>query len=116
MFNSPVPSHIFHCNSVDDPQLCVPSDDDVQVTLVTFAAMTKEEITGIIKSSPDKSCKLDPIPTWVLKSCAGGLAPIIVVIVNRSFETSQVPAELKQAHIRPRLKKPSIDPKLLSHY
>ena len=80
-----------------------------------FVQTTNEEIIGIIKSSPDKSCKLDPILSWLLKSCARELAPVIVVIVNRCFETS-VPAELKQAHIRLRLKKPSLDPQLLSNY
>ena len=41
---------------------------------------------------------------------------MIVAIVNRSSVTSKVPAELKYAHIRPRLKKPSLDPELLSNY
>ena len=98
------------------PSDTTPSDDDVQVTLDTFVPTTNEEIIGIIKSSPDKSCKLDPIPTWLLKSCAHELAPLIVAIMNRSFETSQVPAQLKHAHIKPRLKKSSLDPELLSNY
>ena len=96
----------------DTSYLTTPLDDGVQVTLVAFVLTTNEEIIGIIKSSPDKSCKLDPILTWLLKSCARGLALIIVTIVNRSFKISQVPAELKLAHIKPRLKKPSLDPEL----
>ena len=102
----------------DTSYLTTPTDDGVQVTLDTFIPTTNEEIIGIIKSSPDKSCKLEPIPTWLLKSCARELAPIIVAIVNRSLQTSEVPAKLKYAHIyfRPRLKKPSLDPELLSNY
>ena len=84
----------------DTSYLTIPTDDDVQVTLDTFVPTTNEEIIGIIKSSPDTSCKLDPIPTWLLKSCARELAPILVAIVNRSFETSKVPAELKYPHIK----------------
>ena len=90
--------------------LVTPLDGDVQVTLDSFVPTTNEEIVGIIESSPDKSCNLDPIPTWLLKSCTSELAPIIVAIVNRSFETSHVPVELKRVHIRPHLKKPSLDP------
>ena len=82
----------------DTSYLPTPSDDGVQVTLDTYI--------GTIKSSPDKSCKLDPIPTRLLKSCSS----------NRHFETSKVPAELRYAYIRPRLKKPSLDPELLSSY
>jgi len=52
----------------------------------------------------------------MLKSYARELAPVIVAIVNISFETSQVPAELKYAHIKPRLKKPSLDPELLNNH
>ena len=83
-----------------------PSDHGVQVTLNSFVPTPNEVIIGIVKSLPDQSCKLDPIPTWLLKSCARELAPIIVAIVNISFETSQVPAELKYAHTKPRLRKP----------
>ena len=123
MLNSPVTFQTFFTAKVsmirdslcpeDTSYLTTPSDDGVQVTLDTT---TNEEIIGIIKSSPDKSCKLDPIPTWLLKSCANELASLIVAIVNRSFETSQVPTELKHAHIKPRLKKPSLDPELLNNY
>ena len=100
----------------DTPDLVTPLDGDVQVTLDSFAPTTNEEIIGFIKSSPDKSCNLDPIPTLLLKSCTSELAPIIVAIVNRSFETTHVPVELKSAHIRPRLKKPSLDPDILNNY
>ena len=89
----------------DTPDLVTPLDGDVQVTLDSFFPTTNEEIIGIIESSLDKSCNLDLIPTWLLKSCTRELAPVIVAIVNRYFETSHVPVELKRAHIRPRLKK-----------
>ena len=96
----------------DTPGLVGPLDGDVQVTLDSFSPTTNEEVIGIIiiESSPDKSCNLDHIPTWLLKSCTSELGPIIIVIVNMSFETSHVPVELKRAHIRQRLKKSSLDP------
>ena len=103
-------------DSKDTPDLVTPLDGDVQVTLDSLALTTNEEIVGIIESSPDKSCNLDAFPTWLLKSCTCELAPIIVAIVNRSFETSHEPVELKRAHIRPRLKKPSLDPDVLNNY
>ena len=98
----------------DNPGHVTPLDGDVQVTLDSFAPTTNGEIIGIIESSPDKSCNLDHIPTWLLKSCTRELAPIIVAIVNRYFKTSHVPVELKRAHIRPRLKKPSLDSDILN--
>ena len=70
----------------------------------------------IRKSVNKKSQKLDPLPTWLLKLCVQELAPIIAAIVNKSLETSCMPAELKRAHVRPRLKKSSLDPEVLNNY
>ena len=36
--------------------------------------------------------------------------------MNRSFETSCMPTKLKRAHVRPRLKKSSLDPDVLNNY
>ena len=93
-----------------------PLDDDAPATLHSFSPTTIEEIVRIIKLSPNKSCELDPLPTWLLKLCAQELAQIITAIVNRSFETSCMPTELKRAHVRPRLKKSSLDPDVLNNY
>ena len=37
--------------------------------LVEFDPCSQEEIERIIRSSPNKSCELDLIPTWLLKDC-----------------------------------------------
>ena len=92
-------------------------DDDAPATLHSFTPTTIEEIVRIIKLSPNKSCELESLPTWLLKWCVQELAPIIAAIVNKSLETSCMPAELlKRAHVRPRLKKSSLDPDVLNNY
>ena len=103
-------------NHVDTSNFVSPLDDDAPATLHSFSPTTIEEIVRIIKLSPNKSCELDPLPTWLLKLCAQELAPIITAIVNRSFETSCMPTELKCSHVRPRLKKSSLDPDVLNNY
>ena len=65
---------------------------------------------------PPKFCKLDPIPTILLKDCSLLFAPIISQIVNLSIEQAKVPSILKCAHITPVLKKPSLDPDSLLNY
>ena len=37
--------------------------------LTTFMDVSEVEIRNIIKLSHAKSCKLDPLPTWLLKEC-----------------------------------------------
>ena len=49
--------------------------------LVEFTPVSEEEIQKVIKSSPDKSCELDPIPTWLLKSCLPELLPLVTKII-----------------------------------
>ena len=75
--------HDFLCPE-ETSYLTTPLDDGVQVTLDTFVPTTNEETIGIIKLRHDKCLKLDPIPTWLLKSCARELAPIIVAIENNN--------------------------------
>ena len=103
-------------NHIDTSNFVSPLDDDAPATLHSFSPTTIDEIVRIIKLSPNKSCELDPLPTWLLKLCAQELAPIITAIVNKSFETSCMPTELKRAHVRPRLKKSSLDPDILNNY
>ena len=103
-------------NHDDKPSFVPHLDDDAPATLHSFTPTTIEEIVRIIKLSPNKSCELDPLPTWLLKLCVQELAPISAAIVNKSLETSCMPAELKRAHVRPRLKKSSLDPDVLNNY
>ena len=71
-----------------------------------FDPATKEEVRKIIQKSPNKSCELDPLPTWLLKECLNDLLPLITNIINASMESGYVPKEFKSARIMPLLKKP----------
>ena len=84
--------------------------------LLNFLPASQEEVRKIIQSSPNKSCELDPIPTWLLKSCLDKLLPVITNIINESFSSCHVPTEFKSAVIRPHLKKPDLDPNVLKNY
>jgi len=88
----------------------------VSEPLVAFVPASQEEVRAIIEKSPDKSCELDPVPTWLLKQCLDELLPLVTNIINTSMEESYVPKDFKCAHIRPLLKKPGLDPDTLKHY
>ena len=70
----------------------------------------------MISKLPNKSCDLDPIPVSLLKDCTEQLAPIITEIINTSLLTGEFPESLKQARVRPLLKKPNLDPENLANY
>ncbi|GFS23555.1 reverse transcriptase-like protein [Elysia marginata] len=44
------------------------------------------------------------------------LSPTLASIVNESFATGEAPSKMKQAFIRPLLKKPNFDPNILNNY
>lgn len=67
-------------------------------------------------AAPNKSCDLDPLPTWLLKACIDELVPIITRIINASLSSGSVPTPFKSAVIRPLLKKPGLDSAALKHY
>ncbi|PIK38247.1 putative RNA-directed DNA polymerase from mobile element jockey-like [Apostichopus japonicus] len=77
---------------------------------------TEDELKRIIMASPSKSCGLDPLPTNLLKQCVTPLLPVISTIVNNSLITGDVPSAFKLAHVTPLIKKPSLDPTVLSNY
>ena len=84
--------------------------------LVAFTPASEAEVTRLILSSPTKSCDLDPIPTCLLKACIDTLIVPITQIINLSLTSGTVPANFKEAHVKPLLKKPSLDKNNMKNY
>ena len=81
-------------------------DGETDAKLCQFKTQSVEEIGRLIKSSFNKQCILDPIPTRLLKECNSELSPVITKIISLSIET--VPTELKQTVVTPLVKKPNV--------
>ena len=77
---------------------------------------TDEEVKALILSYSNKSCELDPIPTWLLKICINELLPILTAVINSSLSTGEFPEQCKHAIVRPLLKKDNLDPDELKNY
>ena len=69
-----------------------------------------EEISNIIRKAPSKQCDLDPVPTWLVKTCCDLLSPTSTKMVTMCLQQGIFPDSHKHALVRPRLKKPSLDP------
>ena len=93
-----------------------PSNAFEGVPLCELPPATEDEIAKIIRSSPTKSCSLDPLPTWLLKDCLDVLLPVVTEIVNLSMTNSDVPPPLKRALILPLIKKLQLDPEVYKNY
>ena len=75
----------------------------------SFCIMSTSEIMEIIKRSPGKSCKSDPIPTNLLKKILPPCIDLIAEIVNQSLQIGIFPDRLKKAFVKPLLKKINLE-------
>ena len=105
-------SHVAHpglANTACQPTTC---------KLNVFEPATDNEVKKIITSSPQKTCPLDPIPTWLLKACTDSesLLSSITGIINRSLMDGCVPEDFKGALVTPLLKKQTLDCNILNNY
>ena len=85
-------------NSLVDAQAC-------SAELNEFERMTEDQVKGLINSCRLKTCILDPLPATIMKDCMDVLLPVLTKMINISIETANVPVQLKEAMIRPKLKK-----------
>ena len=84
--------------------------------LSAFRPADQEEICDIIKKSACATCSLDPTPTPFIKQLASVMIPVITYITNESLRSGSVPFDLKEAVIKPLLKKQGLDIPNRSNY
>ena len=87
-----------------------------QSELTDFCTVNTNNIRKYLVSSGVKTCDLDPLPSILLRECLDTLLPVITRIVNLSLTTGNVPRHFKDAMVRPKLKKDSLDHQLFSHF
>ena len=75
-----------------------------------FTPVNYKDVIKLTKSSPSKSCELDPIPTSLLKGMITELATPIALVVNSSLHQGIFSSTVKETLLRPLLKKINLDP------
>ena len=81
-----------------------------EVKLESLKSLSFQDVHGVIMQLSSGSCKLDSIPTWLVKLYLPQLVPSITRIVNLSLQEDRVPDHWKTALLKPKLKKLSISP------
>jgi len=84
--------------------------------LLQLRPTDRDELTSIIRGSPNKTCSLDALPTTLLKQTLDIQILTLVNIINTSFTSGSFPRQLKTAVVKPLLKKPSLDKNNLQNY
>ena len=70
----------------------------------SFRPISLEELKMFVSGMKSKTCKLDPVPSELVKKCFTTLGPIMLAIVNKSLTCSSFPDGLKHAVITPIIK------------
>uniref|UniRef100_A0A803TWG0 Reverse transcriptase domain-containing protein n=1 Tax=Anolis carolinensis TaxID=28377 RepID=A0A803TWG0_ANOCA len=76
----------------------------------SFQFVQPDDVDKILGAVRATTCALDPCPSWLLKQASGGLVDWFVAIINAFLGQGKFPSSLKQAVVRPILKKASLDP------
>ena len=78
--------------------------------LEKFRVLTDDEVARIIRISPSKCCVSDPVDTGLLKDVLPVTLPLLTRLVNSSMQSGIFPDDLKEALVKPLLKKINLDP------
>ena len=66
-------------------------------TIAEWSIVTSEEVEKLIGSALNKTCQLDPAPTWLVKDMRGLLSPFISLLFSKSLTTGCFPQYFKEA-------------------
>lgn len=82
----------------------------------SFSQVDVTTVQRLISQAANKTCELDPVPTWVVKKFATELSPFLTVLINASYRDGVFPSTQKCAVVTPVLKKATLDPSDPSNY
>jgi len=92
------------------------STDTASHVISDWKPVSALEVEKLIGSSRNKTCQLDPAPTWLIKDHRSLLSPFIALLVNRSLATGCFPKKYKHAIVFPLLKKDNLDASQLKNF
>ena len=89
---------------------------EAESSFSSFTACTQGEISAFIKASANKTCDLDPVPTFLVKENLETLLPFLTRMCNASILEGSLPSSQKEAIVTPALKKFNLNPGEVSNY
>ena len=99
-----IQEEIQRCN-IPPPSFTVPCPSS---SLKRFRTIT-QDVSKLIMSSSNATCRLDLAPTWLVKDCVNELSPIFMRMINFSLTSGCVPSIWISALVVPLLKKTGLE-------
>ena len=107
-FKDKIDTIMMNLKSSDDNPIdlkYIESHQTTDVKFEEFSLIEEDTIKAIVRSAPSKSCELDPLPISLLKEHLDVIAPALRDLVNNSMKSGIMSTNLKEALLRPLLKK-----------
>ncbi|KAF7245646.1 putative RNA-directed DNA polymerase from transposon BS [Varanus komodoensis] len=109
------------CHELDSPRDSdsleeVPMLPSGHILLDEFQLLRPDDVDKVLGQVRTSTCLLDPCPSWLLFKAKDGIGSWILEVINASLKDDRVPAPLKEAVVRPVLKKASLDPEMATNY
>lgn len=115
---SAIRSQLDNTPGLSDQHMPAQPSASLTCELSHFSPVDECAIRNIVMKGAPKSCKLDPIPTALLRKSevATVVFPIITDVVNTSLTSGSVPDAFKLSHVKPLLKKDGLNREELKNY
>ncbi|KAF7241018.1 RNA-directed DNA polymerase from mobile element jockey [Varanus komodoensis] len=81
-----------------------------------FQLLRPDDVDKVLGRVRPTTCLLDPCPSWLINNSKHGIGTWILEVINTSLREGRVSAPLKEAVVRPVLKKASLDPEMATNY
>uniref|UniRef100_A0A8C6VC15 Reverse transcriptase domain-containing protein n=1 Tax=Naja naja TaxID=35670 RepID=A0A8C6VC15_NAJNA len=85
-------------------------------TWTEFDPVSEDEVDRIMRQLSSTTCLLDPCPSWLAYASREVTCGWLRAVVNASLGEGTFPAALKEAVVRPLLKKPALDSADLNNF
>ncbi|KAF7246590.1 Craniofacial development protein 2 [Varanus komodoensis] len=99
-----------------DPLGEIPMTPSGQILMNEFQLIQPDDVDKVLEQVCPTTCLLNPCPSWLLIEAKHGIGSWILEVINASLRDSRAPAPLKEAVIRPILKKESLDQEMATNY
>ncbi|KAL0174050.1 hypothetical protein M9458_030018, partial [Cirrhinus mrigala] len=87
-----------------------------QCVLENFETVTLMDLKRAVHELKATICPLDAVPARIMKEAIDIVGPCLVSFINSCLSLGTVPTALKHAIVQPLLKKPNLDPSILSNF
>ena len=103
-------SNLRHNNNTNTQDEFIEHTPLTNLTHTEFQPVTTDYVKKLLANAANKMCQLDPITTNIMKPLFGSISPVFKDIINTSLTSAAFISDLKQALLKPLLKKAALPP------